>query len=102
MFSQEYEVDNKIKVSKVEEVFSEMEMMDIEIADLVIILKRKAVDGYVNYKEFIDETFWFNQFFWRLEIQLPVHSLIQQSFSFSLNWSLFPSLLNACDNGRLF
>ena len=57
MFSQEYEVENKIKVSKVEEVFSEMEMMDIEIADLVIILKNKAVDGYVNYKEFIDETF---------------------------------------------
>ena len=54
MFSQEYEVENKIKVSKVEEVFSEMEMMDIEIADLVIILKNKAVDGYVNYKEFIE------------------------------------------------
>lgn len=57
LLSQEYEVDNKIKVSKVEEVLSEMEIMDIEIADLVIILKNKAVDGYVNYKEFIDETF---------------------------------------------
>ena len=77
MFSQEYEVENKIKVSKVEEVFSEMEMMDIEIAELVIILKNKAVDGYVNYKEFIDETFWLNQFFWRLKIHLSVHPLIQ-------------------------
>ena len=45
-------------MSKVEEVFSEMEMLDIDIAELMIILKNKAVDGYVDYKEFIDETFW--------------------------------------------
>ena len=40
-----------------EEVLSEMELFEIEIAQLVVLLKSKEVNGYVNYKEFIDDAF---------------------------------------------
>ena len=40
-----------------EEVLSEMELFEIEIAQLVVLLKSKEVNWYVNYKEFIDDAF---------------------------------------------
>lgn len=46
-----------IKVTKVEEILSEMELFEIEIAELALALKAKEVNGYVNYKEFIDDSF---------------------------------------------
>lgn len=46
-----------IKITKVEEILSEMELFDIEIDELTVILKRKEVNGYVNYKEFIEDAF---------------------------------------------
>jgi Ca2+-binding EF-hand superfamily protein len=57
MLSQEYEQNNMIKVTKVEEILSEMELFEIEIAELAVMLKRKEVNGYVNYKEFIEDAF---------------------------------------------
>jgi Ca2+-binding EF-hand superfamily protein len=65
LFSQEYEEDNVIKVSKVEEVLAEMdqmlvacgEHMEINVAELIVLLKSREKNGYVNYKEFIDEAF---------------------------------------------
>ena len=36
-----------------------MELFEIEIAELALALKAKEVNGYVNYKEFIDDAFWF-------------------------------------------
>lgn len=46
-----------IKVTKVEEILSEMELFEIEIAELAVMLKNKEVNGYVNYKEFIEDAF---------------------------------------------
>ena len=69
-------------MSKVEEVFSEMEMLDIDIAELMIILKNKAVDGYVDYKEFIDETFWLilsHFFFFNNELPLLAFDIFWSS-----------------------
>ena len=65
LFSKEYELNNVIKVSRVEEVLVEMELMmvasgehmDIDIAELIVLLKSKEKNGYVNYKEFVDEAF---------------------------------------------
>lgn len=65
LFSQEYERDNQIQVSKVEQVLSEMEVMmvaageqmSVDLAELIVMLKSREKNGYVNYKEFVDEAF---------------------------------------------
>jgi hypothetical protein len=52
-------------VSRVEEVLTEMELMmvannetiAVEIAELIVLLKSREKDGYVDYKAFLDEAF---------------------------------------------
>lgn len=45
-------------MTRVEEILSEMQCFDYEIAELALILRAKEVKGYVNYKDLIDEAFW--------------------------------------------
>lgn len=45
-------------MTRVEEILSEMQCFDYEIAELAVILRAKEVKGYVNYKDLIDEAFW--------------------------------------------
>jgi len=44
-------------VTLVEEILSEMQCFDYEIAELALQLRAKEVKGYVNYKDLIDEAF---------------------------------------------